>query len=33
MVVVWFIGWAGKPLLATNITGGGKEEKSPSKME
>ena len=33
MVVVWFIGWAGKPLLATNITGGGKEKKSHSKME
>jgi len=33
MVVVWLIGWVGKPLLATNITGGGKEKKSHSKME
>jgi len=33
MIAVWFIGLAGKPLLAMNISGGGKEKKSHSKME
>ena len=33
VITVWFIGWAGKPLLAMNVGGGGTERKSYSKME
>lgn len=33
MITVWFIGWVGEPLLAINVSGGGKEKKSHSKME